>query len=106
MPLVLANGRNNRAEISGATPGGFGWVFAGGSVEMGGLFVAHPLQRLQIGSLDWTGAGSLAIPIGASDVGTTRFYQGFFRAGLMHTTPGAFGPSAVLTNALRVVFAP
>lgn len=97
--------------ITGAIPGGTGSVFASAMLDPapfqgGTLYVGVPRQRLRIGSLDWTGAASLPIAIGAADVGTTRFYQGFFRAGLVHTTPGGVTVGPVLTDALRVVIAP
>ncbi len=96
--------------LSGAIPGGIGFVFAGvlpGDEPFldGTLYVAAPRERTRV-KLDTNGAASFSIAIGAADVGQTRFYQGYFRLGLVSHTAGTVPAGAVLTDALRVVFTP
>lgn len=62
-------------------------------------YVGAPLVRLPAQQLSPVGSGIFAIPIQASMVGTTRFYQGWMRDA---NHPDATG--AVVSNALRVVF--
>ena len=62
-------------------------------------YVATPLTRLATHVLDASGAGSWPISVQPSMVGTTLFYQGYFR------DPQALdGTGAGVSNALRVVF--
>ncbi len=70
-----------------------------GSILGGTLLVAPPLNRTSIRMTDIFGMASFALPIDAGDVGTTRYYQWFFR------DPGhADGTNAGLSNALEVPF--
>jgi hypothetical protein len=62
-------------------------------------YVGSPLTRLPAQQLSPSGSGSFAIPIQASMVGTTRFYQGWMR-----DVNNPDGTGAVVSNALRVVF--
>lgn len=95
--------------FTGAIPGGIGFVLASAIPDLtpfpgGTLYVGAPRTRLRVGSLDWNGAGNVPIAVHPADVGTTRFYQGYFRLGLVSPTAGVLGSGAVLSDALRVVF--
>jgi hypothetical protein len=62
-------------------------------------YVATPLMRLPTHVLDASGASSWPISVQPAMVGSTRFYQGYFR------DPQALdGTGAGVSNALRVVF--
>lgn len=105
-PSLAAN--NFALSFTGAIPGGIGFVFASATpddepFQGGTLYLGAPRQRLRA-KLDANGAASFPIAIGAGDVGHTRFYQGYFRLGLVLHTAGTTGAGAVLSDALRVVF--
>jgi hypothetical protein len=108
-PSLLAN--DFALSFTGAVPGGIGFVVASAAPDAapffgGTLYVGAPRRWLRAGSLDWNGAGTVPIAIGAADVGTTRFYQGYFRLGLVAPSAGVLANGAVLSDALRVVFHP
>ncbi len=65
----------------------------------GTLLVARPLAREQLVQLDFFGAATLSVPVPSGLVGTTRYYQLWFK-----DPSSSFGSG--LTNGLQVTFLP
>ncbi|MDP6370147.1 MAG: hypothetical protein QF615_11105, partial [Planctomycetota bacterium] len=94
LSLQLYNARPNQVCMPFWSVGSYN-----GSILGGTLLVAPPLNRTTISMTDVFGMASHPLPISAGDVGTTRYYQWFFR------DPGhADGTNAGLSNALEVPF--
>jgi hypothetical protein len=95
---------NFKVSVSAAVPaknGLFFWGSAPNSAPFSGgtLCVAPPTQRGPVLALDATGAGQMAVAIDPSMVGTTRYFQFWFRDP-QHPDGTGIG----LSNGLRVVF--
>lgn len=92
--------------VNGAIPNSNGLVFFGSRAAavpffLASRWVAAPVNRLPVHTMNASGSTSYPIPVQASMVGTTRFYQAYLR-----DTQHPDGTGVIVSNGLRVVFSP